>query len=40
MPRNHTLHDFEVEYKKGDKAFTNAAKISESEAEKIALRKI
>ena len=38
--KNHTLHDFEVEYKKGDKAFTNAAKISESEAEKIALRKI
>ena len=30
--KNHTLHDFEVEYKKGDKAFTNAAKISESEA--------
>ena len=37
--KNHTLHDFEVEYKKDDKAFTNAAKISESEAEKIALKK-
>ena len=37
--QNHTLHDFEVEYKKGDKAFTEAAKISESEAEKIALKK-
>ena len=37
--KNHTLHDFEVEYKKGDKAFTKAAKISESEAEKIALKK-
>ena len=37
--RKHTLHDFEVEYKKGDKTFTNAAKISESEAEKIALEK-
>ena len=37
--RKHTLHDFEVEYKKGDKVFTIAAKISESEAEKIALEK-
>ena len=37
--RKHTLHDFEVEYKKGDKTFTNATKISESEAEKIALEK-
>ena len=37
--RKHTLHDFEVEYKKGDKTFTKAAKISESEAEKIALEK-
>ena len=37
--RKHTLHDFEVEYKKDDKTFTNAAKISESEAEKIALEK-
>ena len=37
--RKHTLHDFEVEYKKGDITFTNAAKISESEAEKIALEK-
>ncbi|MDA7843455.1 PepSY domain-containing protein [Methylophilaceae bacterium] len=37
--RKHTLHDFEIEYKKGDKKFTNAAKISESEAEKIALEK-
>ena len=37
--KNHTLHDFEVEYKKGDKTFTKAAKISESEAEKIALEK-
>ena len=37
--KNHTLHDFEVEYKKGDKAFIEAAKISESEAEKIALKK-
>ena len=37
--KNHTLHDFEVEYKKGDKTFINAAKISESEAEKIALEK-
>jgi len=37
--RKHTLHDFEIEYKKGDKKFTDAAKISESEAEKIALEK-
>ena len=37
--RKHTLHDYEVEYKKGDKTFTNAVKISESEAEKIALEK-
>ena len=37
--KNHTLHDYEVEYKKGDKTFTNAAKISETEAEKIALEK-
>lgn len=37
--RKHTLHDFEIEYKKGDKTFTEAAKISESEAEKIALEK-
>ena len=37
--RKHTLHDFEIEYKKGDKKFTNAVKISESEAEKIALEK-
>ncbi len=37
--RKHTLHDFEIEYKKGDKKFTNVVKISESEAEKIALEK-
>ena len=37
--KNHTLHDFEVEYKKGDITFTKAVKISESEAEKIALEK-
>jgi len=37
--RKHTLHDFEIEYKKGDKTFTEAAKISEGEAEKIALEK-
>ena len=36
--KNHTLHDFEVEYKKGDKKFAAAAKITESEAEKIALK--
>ena len=24
--KNHTLHDFEVEYKKGDKAFTKRCK--------------
>jgi len=37
--RKHTLHDFEIEYKKGDKKFIDAAKISEKEAEKIALEK-
>ena len=37
--KKHTLHDFEIEYKKGDKKFTNVVKISESEAEKIALEK-
>ena len=37
--RKHSLHDYEVELKKGDKAFTDAAKLSESEAEKIALDK-
>ena len=37
--RKHTLHDDEVELKKGDKKFTAASKISESEAEKIALQK-
>jgi uncharacterized membrane protein YkoI len=36
--RKHTLHDDEVELKKGDKKFAAAAKISESEAEKIALK--
>jgi uncharacterized membrane protein YkoI len=36
--RKHTLHDDEVELKKGDKKFADAAKISESEAEKIALK--
>ena len=35
--KNHTRHDVEFEYKKGDEAFTNVAKISEIEAEKIAL---
>ena len=37
--KKHTLHDYEVELKKGDKKFTSASKISEKEAEKIALKK-
>lgn len=36
--KKHTLHDYEVELKKGNKKFTSAAKISEKEAEKIALK--
>ena len=36
--KKHTLHDYEVELKKGNKEFAAAAKISENEAEKIALK--
>tara|TARA_B100000768_G_C11213530_1_gene347115 strand:- start:30 stop:542 length:513 start_codon:yes stop_codon:yes gene_type:complete len=36
--KKHTLHDYEVELEKGNKKFTTASKISESEAEKIALK--
>ena len=36
--KNHTLHDYEVELEKGNKTFVTASKISEKEAEKIALK--
>ena len=39
MPKTIRCTTLRLNTKKGDKAFTEAAKISESEAEKIALKK-